>query len=72
MGDRNPSDTNPQVITKHTKGMVFIGSPFEGSNKANWAKKCADILGRFRDVTTTNLEDLKKGATTVATTTTTS
>jgi hypothetical protein len=65
MGDRSPNEANAQKINKHTQGMIFLGTPFEGSNKANWTKKCRQIIGLFMETSKKNLEDLEKGSSTL-------
>ena len=48
----------PKEIADHTIGTLFLGTPFEGSNKANYASLAVSFLSYFMPTQTKSLEDL--------------
>lgn len=60
MGDRSADGDNVQIIAKYTRGMVFLGTPFRGSNAAKWTENIRKIVRVLYDTNEANAKDLQK------------
>jgi hypothetical protein len=54
-----------QNIIKATRGVLFFGTPFEGSNKARWGAMAAKFLQAFTDTNSKNIKALEEGSETL-------
>ena len=57
MAEYSPEE-HVREIGKHTRGIAFLGTPFEGSDKAKWAKTGSRFLRLFKDANSAILTDL--------------
>jgi hypothetical protein len=53
------TDMAKQGIADHTIGMLFLGTPFEGSSTAKYASIAINIMNHVLRTQPSNLEDLK-------------
>jgi hypothetical protein len=44
IGDRNEPDSNTTSIAEHTRGMIFLGTPFWGSGTAFWRDQPSKLV----------------------------
>jgi len=56
-------DTLSQEVVDNTCGTIFLGTPFQGSPKAAWAKIAENILRVFGDSNDKTIRDLDKDST---------
>ena len=52
----NGTDISSTTLVERTIGVVFLGTPFEGSSKAKWGSRALQILGW---ISTTHKQDIK-------------
>ena len=52
----NGTDIASTTLVERTIGVVFLGTPFEGSSKAKWGSRALQILGW---ISTTHKQDIK-------------
>ncbi|EEU38919.1 uncharacterized protein NECHADRAFT_94229 [Fusarium vanettenii 77-13-4] len=57
---RNNAEEHLQGIFEHTKGIIFMGTPHEGSWMADWAKMPASALGLIKSTSVTLLDLLQR------------
>ncbi|RSM09324.1 hypothetical protein CEP52_004134 [Fusarium oligoseptatum] len=51
---------NTSIIAKHTRGMVFLGTPFHGSPAAPWGKAISTMVSIIHDTDSQKVKDLKQ------------
>lgn len=56
------TDTQGQEVVDNTCGAIFLGTPFKGSSKAQWAIMAERILGVFKDSSDLTIQDLDKSS----------
>jgi len=57
---QNSPDQHINNIAKYTRGIVFLGTPHEGSSKAKWAMVGERLLRSFKSTSQTNIKDLEE------------
>ncbi|CAG8006110.1 unnamed protein product [Penicillium salamii] len=58
LGDRNAIGDNVEVVSSSVKGIIFLGTPFGGSDKTKWADLVRGILNIMRQTDQTTLKSL--------------
>ncbi|EEU38687.1 uncharacterized protein NECHADRAFT_83088 [Fusarium vanettenii 77-13-4] len=51
---------NASLIASHTRGMVFLGTPFHGSPAAPWGKAISTMVSIIHDADSQKVKDLKQ------------
>ncbi len=62
IGERNAAGDSVQSIAEHVKGMIFLGTPFAGSNLARWGDLVRAIFSVVRQTDQTTLKTLKENS----------
>jgi hypothetical protein len=62
LGERNAAGDSVQSIAEHVNGMVFLGTPFAGSNLAKWGDLVRAIFNVVRKTDQTTLKTLKENS----------
>lgn len=62
LGERNATGDSVQTIAEHVFGIVFLGTPFAGSNLANWGDLVRAIFNVVRKTDQTTLKTLKENS----------
>lgn len=60
LSSHHGSDARSQEVVNHTRGVIFLGTPFQGSSKVTWAKMAEKFLGLFSDSNNQTIKDLDK------------
>lgn len=58
-GNRSSPSDNTQIISKHVRGIVFLGTPFCGSEIANWVSRLNKVADYIFESSKANISDLK-------------
>ncbi|KAJ5610607.1 hypothetical protein N7510_007326 [Penicillium lagena] len=62
LGDRNAAGDNVEVIAQCIKGIIFLGTPFGGSNLAKWAELVRRIFDTMKKTDQTTLKSLHQNS----------
>jgi len=62
LGERNAIGDSVQTIAEHVNGIVFLGTPFAGSNLAKWGDLVRAIFSVVRKTDQTTLKTLKENS----------
>jgi protein SERAC1 len=62
LGERNATGDSVQSIAEHVSGIVFLGTPFAGSNLAKWADLVRAIFNVVSKTDQTTLKTLKENS----------
>ncbi|KAF4625704.1 hypothetical protein G7Y89_g12459 [Cudoniella acicularis] len=60
LSSHHGSDAQSQGVVNHTRGVIFLGTPFQGSSKVTWAKMAEKFLGLFSNSNNQTINDLDK------------
>ncbi|OJJ68325.1 hypothetical protein ASPBRDRAFT_134181 [Aspergillus brasiliensis CBS 101740] len=58
-GNRSSPSDNTQIISQHVRGIVFLGTPFCGSEIANWVSRFHKVADYIFESNKANISDLK-------------
>lgn len=62
LGERNAMGDSVQTIAEHVKGMIFLGTPFAGSNLAKWGELVRSIFSIVKKTDQNSLKTLKENS----------
>ncbi|GLA42986.1 hypothetical protein AnigIFM63309_011722 [Aspergillus niger] len=58
-GNRSSPSDNTQIISQHVRGIAFLGTPFCGSEIANWVSRLNKVADYIFESNKANISDLK-------------
>ncbi|SCO88005.1 uncharacterized protein FRV6_12132 [Fusarium oxysporum] len=62
LGDRNAQGDDVDAVARNVAGMVFLGTPFAGSNAAKWGELVRKIFNVVKKTDQNTLKTLKENS----------
>ncbi|KAH7476133.1 hypothetical protein IWW34DRAFT_389918 [Fusarium oxysporum f. sp. albedinis] len=62
LGDRNAPGDDVEAVARDVAGMVFLGTPFAGSNAAKWGELVRKIFNVVKNTDQNTLRKLKESS----------